>query len=443
MEKDYFDSALALHKRNKQHYFETSWKFIDLVSTYQPSRLPSLRKATLDVLRHTQLPKTDASKKHIQALLMNLVACVETSSVVALAYPSTETGLLEIAPEDNPIRITSTILKTVQAFERVGYVIKIGGKLHTKKAYSRLLPTFKLYKDIIQLHNLQRIKANISKKSHFIQVHLKDASTFEKKERIPLNQFNLPTDRVIIKNTKSFLHQYNHMLARTHVTLSDGSPPPARMWVFRQFCRGSLNHGGRFYGGFWQQIGKEERKKILINGEPTVEKDFQALQINIAYALQGLEPCRTDPFLLKGYNRHLVKKCIYVALNCKTGGGQAILRAVKADPRLCMHYTDLLNGGYAKLKSEFLLKHPAIEAYLHSDKGTILQRWDSDIAMSVLQQFMNLPKALSFLSAYNTLPILCIHDSFICPAPFESELQQCMIGGFERVLKTKTAPPIK
>ena len=31
-----------------------------------------------------------------------------------------------------------------------------------------------------------------------------------------------------------------------------------------------------FYGGFWQLIGEEHRKKILINDEETVELDFSS-----------------------------------------------------------------------------------------------------------------------------------------------------------------------
>ena len=52
-------------------------------------------------------------------------------------------------------------------------------------------------------------------------------------------------------------------------------------FVRRIFSRGDWGLNGRFYGGWWQQIGSEYRKQILINDTPTVEVDFKGLHIAI------------------------------------------------------------------------------------------------------------------------------------------------------------------
>jgi hypothetical protein len=45
---------------------------------------------------------------------------------------------------------------------------------------------------------------------------------------------------------------------------------------------------GRFYGGFWQQIREDLRKKIYINDNPTVEVDYKGLHAAILSARQGV-----------------------------------------------------------------------------------------------------------------------------------------------------------
>ena len=36
----------------------------------------------------------------------------------------------------------------------------------------------------------------------------------------------------------------------------------------------SMYSGGRFYGGFWQGMPKQERARLFINDEPTIELDY-------------------------------------------------------------------------------------------------------------------------------------------------------------------------
>ena len=70
-------------------------------------------------------------------------------------------------------------------------------------------------------------------------------------------------------------------------------------FVRRVFYRGSWHLGGRLHGGFWQQLSGEDRKNIRINDFRTVELDFSGLHINLAYALEGLDPIQEDPYTVE------------------------------------------------------------------------------------------------------------------------------------------------
>lgn len=53
-------------------------------------------------------------------------------------------------------------------------------------------------------------------------------------------------------------------------------------FVYRVFS-GSFRSGGRFYNGLESNASKDLRSRILINGNPTVEKDFSCMHINMLY----------------------------------------------------------------------------------------------------------------------------------------------------------------
>jgi hypothetical protein len=73
----------------------------------------------------------------------------------------------------------------------------------------------------------------------------------------------------------------------------------------------SWSHGGRFYGGWWQTIAEEERKAILIDGKPTVERDFTGMHVRMLYKLKTGIDYQDDPYSLDGYGsecRRVLKK---------------------------------------------------------------------------------------------------------------------------------------
>ena len=69
-----------------------------------------------------------------------------------------------------------------------------------------------------------------------------------------------------------------------------------RVRLYRVFNNGSFDEGGRFYGGWWQNLPSEYRQFITINGHTTSEYDYSAPSIlAMLYAELG-QPLRDDAY---------------------------------------------------------------------------------------------------------------------------------------------------
>jgi hypothetical protein len=96
-----------------------------------------------------------------------------------------------------------------------------------------------------------------------------------------------------------------------------------RTRLYRAFVDRSLKLHGRYYGGWWENLSKEVRERILINKSPTVELDLSALFPHILYSLEKINLPEKDPYCLPGYERAyqnmrpLVKRLLLIGLNAK------------------------------------------------------------------------------------------------------------------------------
>ena len=108
-------------------------------------------------------------------------------------------------------------------------------------------------------------------------------------------------------------------------------------WLKRLF-NWNMNLGGRFYGHY-QQIPSTDRKRILINGERTVELDYKSVHIALLYALEGL-PVTTDPYVING---HKDKRQTFKSI---------ILRLVNSDD-LSSFKANITRSGNIKVQQEF------------------------------------------------------------------------------------------
>jgi len=184
--------------------------------------------------------------------------------------------------------------------------------------------------------------------------------------------------------------------------------------------------GGRFYpmGTSWQNIRKEARQRLVIDGEPVVELDFDGMHIAMLYAEANL-PLPDDCHTIDGWPRKLVKVATFTLINAKR----------ETDARMSIAHNDVMAelaepGSQAAIAKAAALidtikaRHAPIAASFHSDAGARLMRKDSDIAEAVMAELM-LRKGIVALP---------VHDSFMVPESRRDELEEAMIEASYKVM---------
>ena len=195
----------------------------------------------------------------------------------------------------------------------------------------------------------------------------------------------------------------------------------SKKFVRRIFSRGDWNYNGRFYGGFWQQVGSEYRKNIYINDNPTVEVDYKGLHAAILSAKKNVvnDGDRYDlgtivcPRLDKQQQRKAVKLLVLAAINAK--GRSSAFGAFRYNQLDGSIENTLTNDELRLLLDTFLQRHPYLEDGICSDQGIRLMNVDSHITNYIIKEFVRRQK-----------PILSVHDSYIVDTRDVELLRDCM-----------------
>jgi len=198
-------------------------------------------------------------------------------------------------------------------------------------------------------------------------------------------------------------------------------------FVRRIFYRGDWRLGGRYHGGWWQQVPSELRKDILINDQHTVEVDYSGFHVSIAYGLEGLQP-PDDPYILNTLveplkpkqQRQDVKLLVLTAINAKDRKSaynafrdekNREQRNLPEDQKVS--YT---NEILKALLDQFIDENKPIEHYLCTDKGVELMAIDGRITARIIDHFTR-----------KKIPVLTVHDSYVIQSQYEQELIDQMV----------------
>lgn len=203
-----------------------------------------------------------------------------------------------------------------------------------------------------------------------------------------------------------------------------------RKWVYRIFNNGSFNLGGRFYGGWWQNIPKEYRYFIRLDDKDVVECDYSGLHINMLYAMEKLPMPEGDVYHVPGYSndddfRAFVKQLLLTMVNSSGGreeAREAIHQSVHRLKELVLPKEIPSTKGMDlfPLMDAFAAKHLKVSHYFCTGAGIDLQFIDSQIAEQVMLHFSTMG-----------YPILPMHDSFIIHHGLEQELKDTMNQAFK------------
>ncbi len=179
-------------------------------------------------------------------------------------------------------------------------------------------------------------------------------------------------------------------------------------FVRRIFSRGSWELNGRFYGPWWQQIGKEWRSKIFINDTPTNELDFKGLHVAMLSLEAGVklegDPYELPPGVIAGVTsqeqRKLVKALVLKAVNARDK--DTAFKSFREGLPVGSVGKSMTNADLSRVMKVFLHKHPHLDGKMCADQGIRLMYLDSLIS----EQIFN-------FAVRSNVPILGVHDSFI------------------------------
>ncbi len=205
----------------------------------------------------------------------------------------------------------------------------------------------------------------------------------------------------------------------------------------------------RFYGGFWITIpnkkrwkdtnhklhtdGIEFRRRILVDGEPTVEIDFSSMHTRIIYHLKGIA-YDEDPYLavVKKYPeidgkpvlRSHVKLTINIMLNFKKE--DAVATIANEWNRNDENTTSMDHSFSSGLIDAICDVHMPIIDYMSSYQANKLMHLDSVIIEKVM---------LTMIEKYDSIA-LPVHDSVIVKKSDKHNLICAMEGAYEEVFQS-------
>jgi hypothetical protein len=396
-------------------------------------------------------------QKHIKVLSLNLYKNWLDDPAKYTSYHRHKNHYSEIPKRYNKNKISYTLVKVATLMADMGYINDHTGYFDKAKPennfVSRMIATPKLihfFTDRFHFNPLMLGKNHhaeciILRKEKRLKKKSKTKKGF-KKRQVDVMYTDTPETIRMRKN----LYAYNNLLRRSFIdipNIKDGKsllyPTEKKIninrsnkFVRRIFNNESWDNGGRFYGGWWQQLPEEIRTKILIEGQPVVEIDYSGQHIIMLYAMKGIDywkETKDDPYLIDGCEkssrmRGVLKKVFNASIN--SAKFSSAIQAIQAT----FHRDEASKKKYAWVKDEgikvktlvekFTDHHSRISDFFFSGIGIKLQKFDSMMAEYVIVQF-----------TYDKIPVLCVHDSFIVPSLEEPRLRKLMEKAFDYVMR--------
>lgn len=154
---------------------------------------------------------------------------------------------------------------------------------------------------------------------------------------------------------------------------------------------------GRLSGGFWMNLPKEKRYKLLLNGQEVADLDFSSMFAHLAYLRCGERHTDDDPYDISGLEDHRdgAKLALLSLLSRSTE-----MRRLTAELK-----KEIPEGWTAKrLRKAIAKRHPRIAHLFGTDIGIDLMFTESQILVAILLKLADLD-----------IPALPMHDGLMVP----------------------------
>lgn len=400
--------------------------------------------------------KNSTITRHLKIMLLNLW-CVWLQDKKKYLFVSRDKLFYStLLKQYNPNSFSYKNVVVMDALVQSKFIeIKIGQYRAKLKRRTRIRATPKLIKEIVKKFKIKPTAIQLARNAPCII--LRDSEKIDSPYK----------DTKRIKEMRDNLIAYNNLLRRTHIDIptfpiagvkqSSGLSFKINFeddtckFTRRIFSNNSFKDGGRFYGGWWQQVPNRKvgwRSNIRINNKPTTEIDYSGIHIVFLYAKKKIDywnEIGKDPYDLSAYGyamdkklRSLLKVVLLTSINCEKGKKKDLSIAKKSVQfEINMKRPEEFNWvkkeklDIEKLIDDFADYHKPIRQYFYSGKGISLQYIDSLVAEKLINHFTNL-----------NIPILCIHDSFIIQNKFavgdgEESLEFMMWSFFQQVIASQ------
>ena len=242
----------------------------------------------------------------------------------------------------------------------------------------------------------------------------------KKKFAIKPTDEQLELHSAVLEATNQTLSAYDDFMASAATTIGSSPVHPSQLSLTRIFSKGSFELGGRLYAPI-QNYTKQTRKYFYLNGEPTIEIDYSSIHPHMLYHRKGLDFDGDDPYAIEGFDRDDVKVAFNVMLNKEAvGANKSVAKTISKNLDCNIDTAEALETAIQTL-------HSPIAQHFNTGVGLTLQRRDSDIALLVINTFVN----------ELNRPIICVHDSFIVSVRDTESLILAMNDSYKAVHKNE------
>ena len=319
---------------------------------------------------------------------------------------------------------------TVRIFEKLGYLtIFPGGYFEVQQTgYLTKLKISDKFKELVNKFDLTY--QDILKRTP--PISLKDSEDNE------IKVINSKTTNPIRKR----IERYNNLILSSDIELPIDkidykmrkSAGFANRTYTKHYLDRSYKSGGKYYGPCWQNLSKELRKEIKINGQETVELDFNAMHLHLLYCkvnkkLTNYIPEDMDAYQLPNRNRKIVKTSFTCCINnnCNKDNVNQVVghKIAKKFPEIFKS-----NTSYRDILDELGSHHPEVSQFFYAQIGNEVSHMESKVSDYIIGK----------LTRKNIL-VLNIHDSFIVSIPYKDILLNTMTDAF-KYLKYSSIPRV-